>query len=73
MAGLAINLLWFLVYLIIFCGVVALVIYGINTFVYAMPALLVQGIWFVVLLIAIIYAITILTGGGSGISHPNFH
>jgi hypothetical protein len=72
MAGLAINLLWFLVYLIIFVGVVALVIYGINEFVYTMPPLLVRGIWFVVLLIAIIYAITVLTGGG-GVSHPNFH
>ena len=72
MAALAISLLWFLIYLIVFCGVVALVIYGINTFVYTMPPLLVQGIWFVVLLLAIIYAITILAGGGGGISHPTF-
>ena len=45
-------------------GVVWLVLYGINKFVTPIPARLEQGIWFVVLILIIIGALTILAGGG---------
>jgi uncharacterized membrane protein len=64
MLALAIQVLWFLFGLICLCGVVALVLYGINTFVYPMPARLVQGIWFLVLLLAVIAILTVFAGGG---------
>lgn len=70
MLGMAIGLLWLLIYAIAFCGVVWLFIYGINQFVYQMPARLVQGIWFIVLILVVIAALTLLAGGG-GVPHPS--
>lgn len=64
MLALAIQLLWFLIGVLCLCGIVALVIYGINTFIYAMPARLVQGIWFIVLLLVLIAVLTMVAGGG---------
>jgi hypothetical protein len=64
MATLAISLLWFLIFVIVLAGVVWLVIYGINTFVMQIPAIVERGIWFVVLLIVLIALIGTLTGTG---------
>jgi hypothetical protein len=65
MVALAISLLWFLIGVIALCGVVWLVLYGISTFIYAIPPLVEKGIWFIVLLLVIIAALTLLAGGGS--------
>jgi hypothetical protein len=64
MLALAIQVLWFLIALLCLCGVVALVIYGIETFIQPLPGRLKQGIWFIVLLLAIIAVLTMLAGGG---------
>ena len=69
MAGIAINLLWLLIGAICLAGVIYLVLYGINNFITQIPARLEQGIWFIFLLLIIIYAISALMGGGSGIPH----
>lgn len=64
MIALAINVLWFLIGAIALCGVVWLVLYGINEFIYTLPPRLVQGIWFIVLLLVLIALLTVLSGGG---------
>jgi hypothetical protein len=68
MLAMAIQILWFLVYLLCFCGAVALVLYGINTFIWTIPPRIVNAVWFIVLLLAIIYALTLLAGGGGVVS-----
>lgn len=70
MAAIAIAVLWALFWAIVLAGVVWLVIYGINKFIYALPATLVQGIWFLYLIICIIALITVFAGGGIHI--PSF-
>ncbi len=69
----AIQLLWLLIYGIIFAGVVWLVLYGIKTFITPIPGRLEQGVWFIVLILIIIALLTIFVGGGgAGITHPPF-
>jgi len=62
MAALAISLLWFLVFAIIFAGVVYLVLYGIKNFISPIPPKVEQGVWFLVLLLVLIALISTLTG-----------
>ena len=64
MIELAISILWLLVGIICLAGVIWLVLYGIKTFVTPIPARLEQGIWFIVLILCVIGALTILAGGG---------
>jgi hypothetical protein len=64
MLAMAIQVLWFLIGVIVFCGVVALVIYGIELFIQPLPGRLKQGIWFIVLVLVLIAILTILAGGG---------
>jgi len=70
MIGMAINILWLLIGIICLAGVIWLVLYGIKTFVTPIPARLEQGIWFIVLLLCIIGALTLLAGGGNFAPHP---
>ena len=70
MVELAISILWLLIGIICLAGVVWLVLYGIKTFVTPIPARLEQGIWFIVLLLCIIGALSLLAGGGGGIRFP---
>ena len=65
MAGIAIGVLWFLIGLIILAGIVWLAIWVIESFVYTIPEIVKRGIWVIVLLLALIYLISILAGGGS--------
>lgn len=65
MTAIAINVLWFLVGLIILCGIVYLAIWVIEQFVIAIPEKIKQGIWVIVLLLALIFLITALTGGAA--------
>ena len=68
MAAIAIGVLWFLVGLIVLAGVIYLAIWVIETFVTAIPEMIKKGVWVIVLLLALIYLISILVGGG-----PAFH
>lgn len=65
MAEIAIGILWFLVGLIILAGIVYLAIWVIEQFIHPIPERVKQGVWVIILLIALIYLITILVGGGS--------
>lgn len=65
MAEIAIGVLWFLVGLIILCGIVYLAIWVVENFVHPIPEKVKQGVWVIILLIALIYLITILVGGGA--------
>jgi hypothetical protein len=65
MIAIAVNVLWFLVGLIILCGIIYLAIWVIEQFVVAIPAKVKQGIWVIVLLLALIALIGALAGGGS--------
>ena len=64
MASIAISVLWFLVGLIVLCGVVYLAIWVIESFVTPIPAKIKQGVWVIILLLALIALITAVMGGG---------
>jgi peptidoglycan biosynthesis protein MviN/MurJ (putative lipid II flippase) len=66
MADIAIGILWFLVGLILLAGVIYLAIWVIEQFIMPIPEMIKKGVWVIVLLIALIYLITVLVGGG----HP---
>lgn len=70
MAGIAIALLWLLIGAICLAGVIYLVLYGIKTFITPIPPRLEQGVWFILLLLIVIYAIMALTTGGAAIPRP---
>jgi hypothetical protein len=63
MIAIAIEVLWLLIGAICLAGVVWLVLYGINKFITEIPPRLEQGIWFIVLLLIVIGALTLLAGG----------
>lgn len=64
MTEMAVAVLWFLVGLIILCGIIYLAIWVIESFVIAIPEKVKQGVWVIVLLIALIFLIGALTGHG---------
>ena len=65
MIGLAINLLWVLIGIIIICGIIWLVMYGIETIAgIPIPPRIKQAVWFIVLILILIGILTTLTGGG---------
>lgn len=72
MISLAISVLWFLIGVLVLCGAIWLVIYGIKTYVTDIPPRLEQGIWFIVLLLVLIALLTLLAGGGGSIRMPSF-
>ena len=65
MAAMAINVLWFLIGLIVLAGVIYLAIWVIESFIYPIPEKVKQGVWVIVLLLALIALIGTLVGGGS--------
>ena len=69
MAAMAISILWFLIGIIILSGVVYLAIWVIENFVQPIPEKIKQGIWVIVLILAIIALITVLAGGGPNPFH----
>lgn len=69
MIALAIQILWLLIGIICLAGVIWLVLYGIKKFMMPIPERLEQGIWFIVLLLCVIGALTILGGGGFAPPH----
>lgn len=72
MLSVAIGVLWFLIGIIILAGIVYLAIWVIESFISPIPEKVKQGVWVIVLLLALIALITILAGGGgfSGIRNP---
>jgi peptidoglycan biosynthesis protein MviN/MurJ (putative lipid II flippase) len=70
MADIAIGVLWFLVGLILLAGVIYLAIWVIEQFIMPIPEMIKKGVWVIVLLIALIYLITVLVGGGHPIRFP---
>ena len=65
MIDLAISVLWLLVGALVLAGVIWLVLYGVKTYIHPIPPNVEGGIWFIVLLLILIAALTILAGGGS--------
>lgn len=63
MIQLAISVLWLLIGAIILAGVLWLVLYGIKEFVAPIPPRLEAGIWFIVLILIVIAALSILATG----------
>jgi hypothetical protein len=70
MMAMAINVLWFLIGVIILCGIVYLAIWVIEQFITPIPEKVKQGIWVIVLLLALIALLTALMGGTSHIPTP---
>jgi hypothetical protein len=67
MIGMAIQVLWLLIGLVILCAVIWLALYVIKTVLgIGIPDRIEQGIWLVVLLLIIIAVLTILAGGSIG-------
>lgn len=73
MIQIAIGILWFLVGLVILCGIVYLAIWVIEQFVMAIPERVKQGVWVIILLLSLIALLTILATGGLGSVKPPFH
>jgi hypothetical protein len=70
MMAIAISVLWFLIGLIILCGIVYLAIWVIEQFVMPIPQRVKQGVWVIVLLLALIALLTALTTGGAHLPAP---
>jgi hypothetical protein len=70
MLDIALGVLWFLIGLIILAGIVYLAIWVIENFVSPIPEKVKQGVWVIILLLALIALITILVGGGGSFRMP---
>ncbi len=74
MVAIAISVLWFLIGLIVLCGIIYLAIWVIESFVTAIPEQVKKGVWVIVLLLALIALLTMLVGGGGvGMHMPSMH
>jgi len=65
MASMAIQVLWFLIGLICLAGVVYLAIWVIEQFISPIPGKIKQGVWVIILLLALIALISVLVGGST--------
>jgi hypothetical protein len=63
MISIAISILWLLISAIVLAGVIWVVLYGIKRFICPIPERLEQGVWFIVLLLIMIGALSILATG----------
>jgi hypothetical protein len=63
LAAIAIAVLWLLIGIVVLAGVIYLAIWVIESFIYPIPERVKQGIWVVVLLLALIALITTLMTG----------
>lgn len=69
MVSLAISILWLAIGIIVVCGCIWLLLYAIKLFI-EIPARIEQLVWVIILILCLIYALTLLSGGGA----PNpFH
>ena len=67
MVGLAISILWLAIGIICVCGCIWLLLYAIKLFV-PIPGRIEQLVWVIVLILCLIYALTLLSGGGGSIA-----
>ena len=65
MIALAISILWLAIGIIVVCGCVWLVIYAVKLFV-PVPGRIEQLVWVIILILCLIYALSLLQGGGVG-------
>lgn len=72
MISIAISVLWFLVGLIVLAGIIYLAIWVIEQFIHPIPERVKQGIWVIVLLLALIALLSILAGGGGQFKFPSW-
>ena len=71
MIGLAINILWLLIGIIVLLGVVWLVLYCVKLFV-PVPDVIEKMVWAIVLILCLIGVLSLLAGGGGSL-HAPFH
>lgn len=70
MIGLAISILWLLIGVIALLGVVWLALYVVKLFA-PIPPRIEQACWAIVLILCLIGALTLLSGGGSSMRFPS--
>jgi hypothetical protein len=70
MLEMAIAVLWFLIGVIILAGIIYLAIWVVESFIYPIPEKVKQGIWVIVLILALIALISIFAGGGASLKPP---
>jgi hypothetical protein len=67
MIGMAINLMWMLLGLVVLCTIIWFVLYVVQKILgIALPERVVQAIWLCVLILVVIAILTILAGGSIG-------
>ncbi len=65
MIQIAISALWLLIGIIVLCGVVYLVLYGLKNIAgVPIPERVEQGVWFIIVILLVIGALSLLAGGG---------
>jgi hypothetical protein len=67
MVGLAISILWLAIGIIVVCGCIWLLLYAVKLFI-GIPPRIEQLVWVIVLILCLIYALTLLAGGGGSIT-----
>lgn len=72
MVGLAISILWLAIGIICVCGCIYLLLYAIKLFT-PIPDRIEQLIWVIILILCLIYALTLLSGGGGALPRIGFH
>lgn len=72
MLSIAISVLWFLIGLIVLAGIIYLAIWVIEQFIYPIPDRIKQGVWVIVLLLALIALLSVLAGGAGGMHMPRW-
>ena len=74
MIGIAINLLWILIGVIIICAVIYFVFYVLKSVMaIPIPERVEQAVWLIVLILVIIALLTLLAGGGGNLSFPRIN
>lgn len=71
MLQIAIAVCWFLIGLVVLCGIIYLAMWVVEKFVHEIPPMVKEGVWVIVLLLALIALLTIVAGGSiSGLHMP---
>jgi hypothetical protein len=65
LTALAISVLWFLIGVVVLCGIVWIALYVIKMFVPTLPPRFEQAVWVIVLLLVLIALLSTIAGGPS--------
>jgi hypothetical protein len=71
MIGLAIQILWLLLGVIVLVAIVWFALYALKMFV-PVPTRIEQLVWIVLLILILIGVLSLLAGGGAGLTGPHF-